>query len=67
MDNNNARFEEPTQLSDAATLALWKERRRALLGQVKALDVQRAALLQEANMIAKAIGPQLVVDNTPET
>lgn len=35
-------------------------RRRALLGQAKALDQQRAAVLQEAEWIAKVTGPKIV-------
>lgn len=37
-------------------------RRRALIGQVKALEAQRAAILQEVSWITKNTGPKIVID-----
>lgn len=65
-NSDNACFEEPTTVSNEAMLAFLKQRRRALIAQAKALDVQRGALLQEADMIAKLTGPKFVVDNKPK-
>ena len=51
-------------VQNAANMTHFNEylvnRRRALLGQAKALDAQRAAILQEAEWIAKVTGPKFV-------
>ena len=40
--------------------------RRSLLGQAKALEQQRAAVLQEADWIAKVTGPKIVKSSPQE-